>query len=170
MAATLYVVPNVRAAEVASEPELKSVFLFNFAQFVEWPTNTFFASEAAFVIGIIGKDLPLEKHLNDVVEGESIGSHKLFVKLCHNIEEAKGCQILFVANSEASRLDSILRRLKDLPVLTVSDIDGFTQSGGMIRFVTEQKKIRFHINNVSAKAANLTISSKILRAAKTVTN
>jgi hypothetical protein len=33
----------------------------------------------------------------------------------------------------------------------------------MIRFVTQQNKIRLKINPEAAKAANLTISSKLLR-------
>lgn len=40
----------------------------------------------------------------------------------------------------------------------------------MIRFVMMQDKIRFEINNANAKAARLTISSKILRVADLVTN
>jgi hypothetical protein len=40
----------------------------------------------------------------------------------------------------------------------------------MIRFVTEQNKIRLRINLEAAQAANLTISSKLLRPAEIVTS
>ena len=53
--------------------------------------------------------------------------------------------------------------------LTVSDGDTFTRAGGMVRFVTENGKIRLRINLAAAKACDLTISSKILRPATIVT-
>jgi hypothetical protein len=53
-------------------------------------------------------------------------------------------------------------------VLTVGDFEGFTRRGGMIRFVTVGNKIRLRINLAAAQAANLTISSKLLRPAQIV--
>jgi YfiR/HmsC-like len=47
-------------------------------------------------------------------------------------------------------------------VLIVTDADG-GKGGVMIRFVTEGNRIRFKIDPEAAKAANLTISSKLLR-------
>lgn len=153
----------------APEPQLKSVFLFNFAQFVEWPADAFSSPDAPFVIGVLGKD-PFGKYLDEILEGESIGKHKFApVKRCRNIEEAKSCHILFVADSESSRLRYILNQIKGHPVLTVGDMEDFALNGGMIRFMTEKEKIRLRINNDSAKAANLVISSKLLRAAENVT-
>ncbi len=47
----------------------------------------------------------------------------------------------------------------------MSDADRFATRGGMIRFVTDHHRIRFRINLEAAKAANLTLSSKLLRPA-----
>ena len=44
----------------------------------------------------------------------------------------------------------------------------FWQRGGIVRFLPEKNKIRLRINIDAAKAANLTISSKLLRAADLV--
>jgi hypothetical protein len=51
-------------------------------------------------------------------------------------------------------------------VLTVGETDKFTQSGGLINFITEGDKVRFEINNDSARSAGLQISSKLLALAK----
>jgi hypothetical protein len=56
--------------------------------------------------------------------------------------------------------------LKGRSILTVGDTEGFAQSGGIIRFVTENNRIRFRINVDAAEAAHLTISSKLLRLAE----
>ncbi|TLY91327.1 MAG: YfiR family protein [Gammaproteobacteria bacterium] len=44
------------AAQPVSEYQLKAVFLFNFAQFVEWPPAALPRESAPFVIGVLGKD------------------------------------------------------------------------------------------------------------------
>jgi len=59
--------------------------------------------------------------------------------------------------------------LKGRSLLTVSDVDTFTRQGGIVRFVTENGKIRLRINVEAAKRGELTISSKILRPAMIVT-
>jgi hypothetical protein len=50
--------------------------------------------------------------------------------------------------------------------LTISEIEGFTQSGGIINFYIEESKIRFEINVGAAEKAGLKISSKLLKLAK----
>ena len=52
--------------------------------------------------------------------------------------------------------------------LTVSDVDGFAERGGIIQLTTESGKIRLKINVIAAKASNLVISSKLLRSAEIV--
>jgi len=47
-------------------------------------------------------------------------------------------------------------------------MEGFAQSGGVINFVTVEKKIRFEINLDAAERADLKISSKLLRLAQIV--
>ena len=53
-------------------------------------------------------------------------------------------------------------------VLTVSDMENFVSRGGIIRLLTEKNKVKVRIDPAAAKAANLTISSKLLRIAELV--
>ena len=50
----------------------------------------------------------------------------------------------------------------------MGDTEGFAQRGGVVRFVTEHNRIKLRINIDSARAANLTISSQLLRAADVI--
>ncbi len=52
--------------------------------------------------------------------------------------------------------------LKYRKLLIVTDADG-GKVGVIIRFTTEGNRIRFKIDSEAAKAANITISSKLLR-------
>jgi hypothetical protein len=85
------------------------------------------------------------------------------------VEDIDFCHVLFVASSEAERVERILAALRARHVLTVSDLDNFSSVGGMVRFVTDSGKIRLRINVEATKAAGLTLSSKVLRPAQIVT-
>ena len=151
-----------------SEYQIKAVFLFNFAQFVDWPAGAFPDSTAPLVIGVLGDD-PFGPYLDETVRGETVRGRPFEVRRYQKIEDIRTCHILFVSPSEESRLEDILANLKHRAILTVGDGTGFAKRGGMIRFVSERNKIRMRINVAAAEAVQLTISSKLLRAAEIVT-
>ena len=146
------------------EYQIKATFLFNFTQFVEWPTNAFSEDQAPLVIGILGED-PFGMYLDQTIVGEKINNHPLIIQRYRNAEEVKICHILFINVSKINHLDQVLASLKGRNILTVSDANSFARKGGVIRFFTEDNKMRLQINLEAAKAANLTISSKLLRLA-----
>jgi len=150
------------------EYSVKAVFLFNFAQFVEWPTTAFHEAETPLVIGVLGED-PFGAYLDETVRGEKVNNRPLVIERYHRVEEIKTCHILFISRSETDRLEKIFTALKGRNILMVGDSDRFCGRGGTIRFVTEKNKTRLRVNLEAAKAANLTISSKLLRPAEIVT-
>ncbi len=142
--------------------------MFNFAQFVEWPETAFPAAETPLVIGVLGED-PFGPYLDETVRGEKVNNRPLVVERYRRVEEVKICHILFISRSETDRLEKIFASLKGRNILMVGDSDHFCGKGGTIRFVTEKNKTRLRVNLAAAKAANLTISSKLLRPAEIVT-
>jgi hypothetical protein len=149
------------------EYQIKAVFLFNFSQFVEWPTNAFPEAQTPLVIGVLGEN-PFGTYLEETVRGEAVNKHPLVIQHYRRPEEIKTCHILFVSQSEAGQLNQVFESLKGRNILTVGDAESFAQQGGMIRFITEKNKIHLRINLAAAKAADLTISSKLLRPAEIV--
>jgi hypothetical protein len=146
----------------AAEYQVKAVFLFNFAQFVEWPPSAFPERQTPLVIGVLGQD-PFGTYLDETVRGERVNNRPLAVRRYRRVEEIQTCHVLFISRSEAARLSQILAGLKYRKILTVADGESAAGSSVMIQFVTQQNKIRLRINPEAAKAANLTISSKLLR-------
>ncbi len=153
---------------ISKEYQVKAAFLFNFAQFVEWPTNAFPTPQSPLVIGILGTD-PFGLFLDELVRDEKVNGHPLVIHRYRRVEECETCHILFISTSEARQVDQILAKLKGRSLLTVAEMDAFASRGGMIHFVTAQNKIRFRINVDATKAGQLTISSKLLKAAEIVT-
>jgi hypothetical protein len=118
-------------------------------------------------MGVLGDD-PFANGLDELVRGEKVNNRPLVVQRYQQVEEIKTCHILFVSQSAAKQLERILTNLKNRSVLTVGESDNFAKRGGMIRFINENNKIRLRVNVEAARAANLTISSKLLRAAEIV--
>jgi hypothetical protein len=148
----------------ASASEVQAVFLFNFAQFVNWPADAFPDPQEPLVIGVLGKD-PFGSFLDEMVRGETIRGRAFRIDRYRRLDEVKGCHILFVSRSENKRLKDILSALKNRPVLTVSNGDDLDQPGGIIRFIRDENRVGLSIDLEAAQAARLTFSSKLLRSA-----
>jgi len=145
------------------EYQVKAVFLFNFAQFVSWPSSQ--PADSPFVIGVVGDD-PFGSYLDETVRGEKVENRSLTTQRFRRGRDPRNCDILFISQSEHARAAQIVSNLKGRSVLTVSDIDGFADLGGMIELSTENNKIHMRINLDAVKAANLKVSSKLLRVAE----
>jgi hypothetical protein len=153
---------------ISREYQLKAVFLFNFAQFVDWPPETFVSPQAPLVIGVLGDD-PFDGYLDEILHDEKVNNHPLVIQHYQRVEEIDTCQVLFIGRTGIHQLEHILAALKGRSILTVGDMEDFAQDGGIIRFITENNRIRFRINVEAAEAAHLVISSKLLRLAEIVT-
>ena len=156
-----------RAYAAPSEYQVKAVFLFNFAQFVDWPAESFPSLDAPFVIGVLGED-PFGSQLDDVVRGEHAEGRRIVIERYRNVGEIRNCNILFIGRSATGHLGEILAALEGRSILTVSDADPSGPRGVMIRLVNESNRVRLRIDVAAAKAGNLTISSKLLRPAEIV--
>jgi len=152
-------------AQTAQVPEYeaKAFFLFNFAHFVTWPSQE--SSHAPLIIGILGDD-PFGSYLDETVRGEKVANRPLTIQRFRQKTEPKNCNILFISQSERDRAAQIISNLKGRSVLTVSDMDDFTDIGGMIQFFSERDKIRVRINLDAVKAGNMKVSSKLLSVAE----
>lgn len=167
VAALLALTTSLGIAREVSEIDLKTVFLLRFGSFAEWPQEHPVGAAEPFVIGILGSD-PFGGRLDRAVQGETIDGHPIHVQRFRHLSEVRDCSILFISSSEANQLPAILAALRGRPVLTVSDIEGFAQAGGMVQFYTQQNRVRLRVNLDAVRDTRLTISSKLLRAAEIV--
>jgi hypothetical protein len=177
----------IRASDnpaTSQEYQVKAAFLYNFIQFVDWPEEKFADKDGSITICIIGDDpfgTAFEPIINKQVKGKSVVIERLesFEKLKnsagndkselgHGFEALKKCHLLFICSSEQKNLKEIIDVVKDQPILTVGEMEGFLEAGGIINWFVEEKKIRFEINVAAAKQAGLEIRSNLLRLAKRI--
>jgi YfiR/HmsC-like len=147
------------------EYNVKAGFIYNFAKFVEWPPAAFEDSNAiglCFVSDDPSSDVLFK--LND----KTVSGKKIKVKKCEDDDSAEGCNIFFFGTTDKSFIKERLTELKNRSVLTVGEIEGFAQMGGIINFFVEQKRLRFEVNVDAARKAGLKLSSQILMSAEIV--
>jgi YfiR/HmsC-like len=149
-----------------TEYDVKAAYLYNFGKFVRWPAATV-STDSDFSICVLGSD-PFGATLDKIVAGELVDGRKLAIVRIENASAARNCRILFVGRSEQGRAASILSSLAHSPVLTVSDMPGFTDRGGIIEFVMQGDKVRFQVNLAAAERAGLNMSSELLKVAVAV--
>ncbi len=147
------------------EYQLKAAFLFNFSQFVEWPSSAFSSAKAPIVIGILGED-PFGTYMDEIVQGEEVNGRPLVIQRYHTAEEIKQCHILFINLAKANKQEQTIASLKGKSILSVGESTNFIKEGGMIKFSMIENKIHFQINPEAAKDAGLIVSSKLLRLAE----
>lgn len=144
-----------------TEYQIKAAFIFHFAKFVEWPAAAFPKASSPIIVGVIGEN-PFQDALEKTMKNKTVDEHPMVIREFRSAADAANCHILFISSSEKARLPQILKQLKGRSVLTVGEMPGFTEAGGMINFVLEGTKIRFRIKNDAANDAGLKISSKLL--------
>jgi len=182
---------TVRADTVAKrEYQLKAAFLYNFMMFADGARfDRLFDKRKTpdpnepVLIGIIGKD-PFGDAFEPLEEKE-LRNRRVVVKRFEGFEgladadgrippqhpQLKGlreCHVLFICPSEGAHLRRILDPIRTHSILTVADMPGFLEAGGIINFVIEDKKIRFEINAAASERAALQIRAKLLRLATRV--
>jgi len=153
--------------EVYREYEVKAVFLFNFAQFIEWPQDAFPDAATPICISVLGDDVFADT-LEGMVKGETVKGRSVVIKRLHDVSDVATCHVLFVSRSEESRLPKIFSLLKNAGVLTVGECKDFAVREGVINFFLQGNKIRFEINPEAARRNGLKISSQLLSLARIV--
>lgn len=168
LAVTLFFGPSLAWSDTtqASEYEVKAAYLYQFAKFIEWPSEGAGSGAVNLSICVLGKS-PFGGAFSTYV-GKKVRNRRVTVAGINRIEELNDCDILFVSTSEKAKLKQILASAASRPVLTISDIKHFAAAGGMIGLISVDDKLRFEINQRATQRSNLRVSAKLLKLAVTV--
>ncbi len=159
----------VWAAELTGvrEYQVKSVLLFNFANYTTWPASAFQADNTPFRICVFGED-PFRTQLDTTVKEETVEEHLVMVERFNSLQKLRGCHILFLSRSEQANQAKILAEAQKYPILTVGDNPEFIQQGGMVEFYNQGNKVRFAVDPEAITATGLKMSGNLLHIARIV--
>ncbi len=148
------------------EYKLKAAFLLNFSKFTTWPKESFAESGQTFDFCIVGKN-PFGTALEGL-ESKKIGGRTIQLHYARSISEAETCHVMFISKSEQNNLEQLKQKIGDQPIITVSDIDEFSQHGGIFEFIIKAGRLSFIINNQQAIHNRLQINASLLNLAAEV--
>jgi len=152
--------PNrVALAQDVTEPALKAAFIYNFARFTTWPPDL--PATDSFVICVLG-DAAVGDALERAVAGRQLMDRPITVARVTSATPKRTCRILYVSGVPVREAAEVVTELRETPVLTISNLEGFASAGGMTQFFFEHGQLRFRIHLESAKRAGLQISSRLL--------
>lgn len=143
--------------ESARKYPILSAYIYNFTQFTTWPSAD---AHDAYTVCVAGHD-PFGAAL-EPMKSRTVQGKKIVIRRFGGGDDLSGCSIAFISKSESGNFRAILARLKGAPVLTMSEIDGFSSAGGMVEFKPANGKIGITIDLSAVRATGLSISSKLL--------
>lgn len=163
LAAGIGVVASAQNA-VVPEYSLKAAYLYHFIQFTDWP-DLFMASRHNIEI-CIAPDSPLRPILSGM--NGKIAHDKPILVRTYELGKYEQCQVVVFSARDKAILERGSSNLMLTNILTVSESPAITADGAIITFIVEDTRVLFSINRTLAQSSGLTISSKLLRLARSV--
>jgi hypothetical protein len=154
-------------AENFSEHEVQAVLMYNVTKFVKWPESAFATQNEPLRICILGDD-PINSSLKLLRDKPVHGHTILLHTLTGRLRAEDQCHVLFVGSSEKDHLQDILRPIRNEPVLTIANFNGFARNGGVLSLVRRDKRVKISINTQVSEQAGLSVNSQLLELATVV--
>jgi hypothetical protein len=148
-----------------AEDDIKAAFLFNFTKFIEWPAGD---RSQPFRICTVAEPA-FSTAVDRTIAGETAGGGRPIERVSPATPDAaRACHILFIGRLETERMDRWMTAVRGAPALVVGESRAAWDRGAQINFVVDGNRVKFDVNLDAANRAGLTVSSKLLRVARTV--
>lgn len=151
---------STQAGDADSDEQLlKTAYVYNFIAFARWPEIGMGGGDGAFLLCTTGPDSQIQslQSLND----ETVGGRPIRVQI-RDDQRIDDCNALYIGASAYAGMGVLLEQASHHPILTISEIRGFADAGGMIQMYRAGSRIRFRINTAEAARADLRFSSRLL--------
>jgi hypothetical protein len=142
------------------EYTIKAAYLYNFALLTNWHNGE---PSGDFNICFYKEDLGAA---SDALNNKVLRNQKVKVSTITTLEGAKGCQMVFIRESEEQSGEKLIQKLSGTSILIVSETTKITDSH--ITMLRDNRKIAFDINLKPIREADLSVSSRLLKLARRV--
>ena len=158
--------PPAGADSFQEEYAVKAALVFNFARFTEWPEGTFSSQDEPMELVVFGdKDL---KSPFQSLDGKKVADHPIVVRWTNRPDEVDSCHVLFLAGNQRDLWPQVRAAIADHSVLTIGEMNGFLESGGVMNLHLSNNKVRFQVNLDHMRENSLQISSQVLKLASMI--
>ncbi len=145
-----------------SEEKLQAMIIGKIVKFITWEDE----KSKTFTITILNN--PFGTTFDELYQGKQIKDKDVVIKYITKIEQIGKTDILYIANVTSQELETILQKVKNSNILTISDLRGFAEKKGIVQVYFASQKPKLKINLESAKEENMQIKSSLLQIADVV--
>lgn len=140
------------------QDQLKSVFIYNFIKYVDWPGDY---KNGDFVITTLGKSSTVAK-LQEVAQRKRAGSQKIVVNVVNSVGEIPRTHILYIPKSRSNDLAAAKRKLGKQSTLIITENEGLAHQGACINFVYRDAQQQFELNKKAIENQGLQVSTNLV--------
>ena len=148
------------------ELQVKAAFVYQFTRYVEWPVKAL-PPGAPFSVCVVAQNT-VRQAIEQVLAGERVEGRPIRLISPTTPEAARSCQLLYIEGKSMAAGEPMLGAVHRSPVLTISDASEFVPNGGHIQLVRDGTRVRFDVNQTSARECGLTHRSQLLRVARDI--
>jgi len=153
---------NAAEKSKAGISDIKSVYIFNFIRFTEWPKNSVKPKDSGVSINVL-HDQGVYQTLKSIIAKPVAKDLGLRLQSCQQDECMLNSSALYIGESGRQDFKRLLTLLEGEAVLTISDIPGFAEQGGMVEIKYHNKKLTFVVNLQAVERAGFYISAQLLQ-------
>ena len=147
---------------------LKAAMIGKIAEFIRWPPSAGLDDPERPLEFVVLGSTPLEPRLASYYRQVKIAGHRVFMRRARDLSDIGQPHLLFIAASMEDDLERIANRLKETPVLTVGDTEGFAQRGVAVNLYLVEDQVRFEISRRSLQRHHLDASYHLLQLARLI--
>jgi hypothetical protein len=151
----------VTSAQDVSGPNLKAAYIYRFALFTEWPIGAL-PQAGPLTMCVVG-DTAVRDALERAVRGVTVAGRTVVVAFGQPNTPPAQCHMLYVSAVSSAQAARVVGALREVPVLTISDLEGFNRMGGIAEFFYEAGQLRFAIEPEAVERSRLRLSSRLLQ-------
>lgn len=150
-----------------AEQQVRAQFVYNFANFVEWPESAFADPRAPLKICLFGQ-VDFAPYLAPY-DGVSVGARQLQVVQARTLDEVRaGCHILYLGDDQRVQLPSFWQHIHHMYVLSLGERRAFAEQGGIIMILRSHDRLQFEVNIENALNQGLFLDSDLLSLARAI--
>lgn len=142
----------------ATNAKVKTVFLYNFTKYIDWPKNY---KTGNFVIGVLGSNPYLVSELNEMATKKKAGAQSFEIKSMFTMDKSIKFHMLFVSPEYDKPINEVESSLKGKSTLLVTEKPGLAKQCSAINFVVQNSRQKFELNRKNAEKYNLKVSSNL---------
>lgn len=149
---------RVIGQDESSNNKLKTLLIYNFTKYINWPTSY---KTGNFIIAVLGDD-KITPELKKMLNAKLCGDQQIEIREYPMVEHITKCHILYIPTASSNLLPKVMNAVQGKSILIITEKNGLINDGACINFVqTATGKIGFELNMKETENRSLNVNNTL---------